>query len=128
MIAPIIPAVTDHEIERLLEAAAAAGASGASWIALRLPLEVEGIFEEWLRAEMPDRAARVMNRVRELHGGKTYDSAFGRRMTGQGVWSALIRRRFETAAKRFGLARKAAALRTDLFGVPARAGDQLALF
>lgn len=128
MIAPIIPAVTDHEIERLLEAAAAAGASGATWIALRLPLEVEGLFEEWLRAEMPDRADRVMNRVRELHGGKAYDSAFGRRMTGQGVWSALIRRRFETAAKRYGLAGRRPGLRTDLFRVPARAGDQLALF
>jgi DNA repair photolyase len=128
LIAPVVPAVTDHEIERLLEAAAAAGATSAGWIALRLPLEVEGIFEEWLREAMPDRADRVLNRVRELHGGKAYDSAFGRRMTGQGVWSALIRRRFEAAARRFGLDRKGAALRTDLFRVPARPGDQLALF
>ncbi|MGG7568324.1 PA0069 family radical SAM protein [Rhodovulum sp. DZ06] len=128
MLAPVIPAVTDHEIERLLEAAARAGAKWAGWIGLRLPAEVEGIFREWLEAEMPDRAARVMGRVAELHGGKVYDGAFGRRMTGQGVWSALLRRRVETARKRLGLASRPPELRRDLFRVPPRPGDQLDLF
>lgn len=128
MVAPIVPAATDHEIERILQACAAAGASWASWIALRLPREVEGLFREWLEEAMPDRAARVMNRVKELHGGEVYDSTWGRRMTGQGVWSGLIRRRFETAAAREGLAKRPPKLRCDLFRIPPRKGDQLALF
>ena len=128
MIAPVVPAVTDHEIERLLEAAARAGAGWAGWIALRLPMEVEGLFREWLAEAFPDRADKVMARVAELHGGKTYDSTFGRRMTGQGVWSGLIRRRMETGRRRHGLRREGPELRRDLFRVPPRAGDQLALF
>lgn len=128
MAAPVIPAVTDHELERILQAAAAAGARWATWIGLRLPGEVEGLFRDWLEQEMPDRAARVMNRVQELHGGRSYDSTFGRRMTGQGVWSALLRRRFETAARREGLATRAPKLRCDLFRLPPRKGDQLSLF
>ena len=112
----------------MMEAAAAAGARWARWIALRLPQEVEGLFREWLEEAAPDRAGRVMNRVQELHGGKTYDAQWGRRMTGQGVWSALIRRRFDAAARRLKLDRPSPRLRCDLFRVPPRPGDQLDLF
>jgi DNA repair photolyase len=127
MIAPVVPALTDHELERLLEAAARAGARSAGYIVLRLPLEVRDLFEEWLQAHFPDRAARVMNRVRELHGGRDYDPQFGRRLSGQGVWADLLRRRFGAASRRLGLDGRQPPLRTDLFQVPARPGDQLDL-
>ncbi len=124
---PIVPAINDHEIERLLEAAAEAGASRASYVVLRLPREVSTLFREWLEREFPDRAARVMGKVREMHGGRDYDPAWGKRMKGEGVHARLIARRFALAARRHGLDRPALALRTDLFRVPPRAGDQLAL-
>src|SRR3546814_1329129 len=92
--APVVPGLTDHEIEHLLEAAAEAGASSAAWIALRLPLEVSPLFRDWLAREFPDRAARVMGRVREMHGGRDYDPAWHQRQKGEGVHSALIARRF----------------------------------
>ena len=125
---PLIPALTDHELEAILEAAAEAGATSASSIPLRLPGEVAPLFRDWLSANVPDRAARVLNRVRELHGGRDYDPAFGRRMEGQGVWSQLIRRRFDIARERLGLSEERYALRTDLFRVPPRPGQQLSLF
>jgi len=127
MIAPIVPALTDHEIETLLEAAARAGAQRADYVLLRLPGEVKTLWQEWLEAEFPDRAARVMGRVRELRGGRENDPRFGARMRGEGVWAELIARRFRTAAGRLGLRRELPALRTDLFRRPERAGDQLAL-
>ncbi|MEE3100981.1 MAG: PA0069 family radical SAM protein [Pseudomonadota bacterium] len=127
MVAPVVPALTDHELERILEAAARAGAKSAGYIVLRLPLEVRALFVEWLEEHRPDAAERVMGRVRELHGGKDYDSRFGRRLSGQGVWADLLRRRFQGAARRLGLDRSGPALRTDLFRVPARPGDQLSL-
>ncbi|WP_339949633.1 PA0069 family radical SAM protein [uncultured Albimonas sp.] len=127
MAAPVIPALTDHELERILEAAARAGARSASYIVLRLPAEVRDLFVEWLEEHRPDAAERVMGRVREIHGGRDYDSAFGRRMTGQGVWADLLRRRFGGAARRLGLDREMPALRCDLFRRPERPGDQLAL-
>mgnify|MGYP006280957127 FL=1 len=127
MIAPIVPALTDHEIEALMEAAARAGAGRADYVLLRLPGEVRGLFEEWLAEAVPDRAARVMNRVRELRGGRENDPRFGSRMRGEGVWADLIRRRFAAATRRFGLTRDWPPLRTDLFGPPERAGAQLAL-
>jgi DNA repair photolyase len=95
---------------------------------LRLPLEVAGLFRDWLEAALPDRAARVMARVRDLHGGRDYDPEFGRRFRGQGVWADLMRQRFQTACARLGLARHLPPMRTDLFAPPPRAGDQLALF
>ena len=128
MVSPVVPALTDHELEAILEACKAAGAVAASSIVLRLPLEVAALFEEWIAQAFPDRAARVMARVRELHGGKTYDSAFGKRMTGQGKWAELMQQRFRLAARRLGLDRSLPELRTDLFAAPARAGDQLRLF
>lgn len=126
-LAPVVPALTDHELERLLEAAAEAGAQSAAWIALRLPLEVSPLFRDWLAREFPDRAARVMGRVREIHGGKDYDAAWHKRQRGEGVHAALIARRFDVAARRLGLDRRMPPLRRDLFRVPPRAGDQLSL-
>ncbi|MXX89178.1 MAG: PA0069 family radical SAM protein [Boseongicola sp. SB0677_bin_26] len=128
MVAPVVPALTDHELEDILARAAAAGATAASWIMLRLPLEVSPLFREWLAEHYPDRAKRVMGRVRELHGGRDYDPAWGRRLTGQGVFAEMVARRFSIAARRLGLAAKLPPLRTDLFRRPVRAGDQLALF
>jgi DNA repair photolyase len=106
-IAPIIPFVTEPEIERILEAAYEAGASSAHYVVLRLPWEVNPLFQEWLQAHFPDRAARVMNRVREMRGGKDYDSDFSKRMHGEGVWADLIAQRFKKAMDRLGLARRA---------------------
>jgi DNA repair photolyase len=128
MVSPVVPALTDHEMEAILARAAEAGAVAASWIMLRLPLEVAGLFREWLEANFPDRAARVMGRVRELQGGRDYDPEWGRRMTGRGIFAEMLAQRFAVATKRLGLARELPPLRTDLFQVPARAGDQLSLF
>ena len=127
-VSPLIPALTDHELEAVMQAGRDAGASHANSIPLRLPLEVADLFRDWLQATVPDRAARVMGRVRELHGGRDYDPAFGTRMTGQGLWADLIHQRADLARKRLGLATGLPALRCDLFALPPRAGDQLALF
>jgi DNA repair photolyase len=128
MLAPVIPGLTDHELEPLLAACHAAGAQAASWIALRLPLEVSPLFQDWLARHVPDRAAKVMARVREMHGGKDYDADWGRRMRGEGVWAGLIAQRFDKAVARLGLVKQMPPLRCDLFRPPPRAGDQLALF
>jgi DNA repair photolyase len=127
-VSPLIPALTDHGLEAVLAAARDAGASHATSIPLRLPLEVAALFRDWVFAQFPDRAERVMGRVRELHGGRDYDPAFGLRMTGQGVWADLIRQRLIKARARLGLARGLPALRCDLFRPPGRVGDQLSLF
>jgi len=127
-LAPVVPALTCHEIERLLAAAAAAGARSAGYIVLRLPLEVSALFQDWLARAVPDRAARIMGRICEMHGGRDYDPRWDKRLHGQGVHAALIRRRFQQAARRHGLDRREPeALRTDLFRVPERPGDQLDL-
>lgn len=102
-IAPIIPFITEPEIERLLEAVQAAGALSAHYSILRLPWEVAPLFQQWLEAHFPERAKRVMNRVREMRGGKDYDSEFGTRLVGEGVWAELIRQRVQIAKKRLGL-------------------------
>ena len=128
MVAPVVPALTDHELEAILQAAAAAGAVAASLIMLRLPREVAALFRDWLAEHYPDRAARVMGRVRELHGGKEYDPDFGKRMAGQGQWAEMTRQRFRLATRKLVLDRSLPALRTDLFARPAQAGDQLSLF
>jgi DNA repair photolyase len=127
-VSPLIPALTDHELEAVMEAAAAQGARAANCIPLRLPLEVAGLFRDWLAAAVPDRADRVMGRVRELHGGRDYDPEWGKRMRGEGLWADLIHRRAEVARKRLGLDESLPALRTDLFAPPPKAGDQLTLF
>lgn len=100
----------------------------ASSIVLRLPREVSVLFRDWLEEAYPARAARIMGRVRELHGGRDYDAAWGRRMRGQGEWAALMRARFDLACRRLGLVRSLPPLRTDLFSVPPQPGDQLSLF
>ena len=128
MVSPIIPGLTDHEIEALLKSAKDAGAVAASLITLRLPLEVSELFQNWLHEHFPDRAARVMARVRELHDGKEYASDWGTRFTGQGITAKLIQDRFKRAAKSLGLARHLPPLRSDLFERPLAQGNQLSLF
>lgn len=128
MTSPIIPGLTDHEIDAMLGAARDAGAETASWIMLRLPREVSQLWQDWLAENAPDKAAKVMARLREMHGGREYDARWGRRMRGEGVHADIIAKRFRHAARRLGLDRKAPALRTDLFRVPGRSGDQLSLF
>lgn len=100
---PLIPFINEPELERVLEAAASAGATSAFSVVLRLPWEVNPLFQQWLEQHFPERAARVMARVREMRGGKDYDAAFGARMSGQGVWADLLRQRLRKAAARLGL-------------------------
>jgi DNA repair photolyase len=124
---PMIPALNDHELEAILEAAAKAGARRAGSILLRLPLELKELFEEWLATHAPLRAARILSLVRQTRNGRLYDPAFGRRMTGEGPYAELIMARFRAACSRLGLERRTWALRTDLFAPPPAAGDQLRL-
>lgn len=128
MASPMIPALTDHELERILKAAKEAGATSASTITIRLPLEVAPLFRDWLAEHVPGRAAHVMARIRELHGGKDYSAEWGARFTGKGPFAQLLQKRFALACKRLGLDRKVPPLRTDLFQVPLQKGDQLSLF
>lgn len=102
-VAPVIPFVTEPELERVLEAARDAGAVSAHYVVLRLPWEVGPLFQQWLQAHFPERAQRVMNRVREMRGGKDYDSDFSKRMHGEGVWADLIGQRFDKAVLRLGM-------------------------
>ena len=128
MVSPVVPALTDHEAETILAEAKGAGAVAASWIMLRLPREVAPLFREWIETHFPDRAARVMSRVRDLHGGRDYDPDWGKRMTGEGAFADLFAQRFDLATRRLGMDRDLPPLRCDLFQRPARAGDQLSLF
>ncbi len=105
LVAPLIPAINDHEIERIVEHVAAAGAVGAHYIFLRLPHEVRDLFVEWLEAHFPERAAHVMSLVRQASGGKDYDSRFGVRQRGRGPYADLLGKRFAHACARFGLDR-----------------------
>ena len=115
MASPIIPALTDPELEAILTAGRAAGATSASWIMLRLPREVSPLVQDWLAQHYPDRAGRIMGRLREMHGGADYDARWGHRMRGEGPYARIIARRFEVAARRLGLDQKQPALRCDLF-------------
>jgi DNA repair photolyase len=128
MVAPIIPAVNDSEIEAILTRAHAAGAREAGYVMLRLPLEVEELFGEWLLAHFPEKFRHVMSIVRSTQGGKTYDSTWGRRMTGSGPYAWMAGRRFEVACSKIGFNKARSKLRTDLFVRPGRAGQQLSLF
>jgi len=128
MFAPCIPGLNDHEMEAVLERSAAAGARGAGYVSLRLPLEIADLFQEWLATDHPDRASRVMSLVRQMRGGKTYDSQWGRRMKGEGPIAALTSRRFAVAKARYGLASKLPPLDLGAFRVPPKAGDQIDLF
>jgi DNA repair photolyase len=126
---PMIPALNDMELERILEAAAAAGATSAGYILLRLPLEIAQLFEEWLEAHAPDKAKHVMSLIRQSRGGKAYQSQWGTRMRGTGPYAEMLRVRFEAARRRYGLERgRAWQLDTTRFQRPPQKGDQLALF
>jgi DNA repair photolyase len=127
--APVIPFINEPELERVLEAAAEAGARRCHYTVVRLPWEVAPLFQEWLEAHYPERAARVMARIREMRGGRDYEARFGARMKGQGVWAELIRTRFEAASRRQGFEAETPPLRTDAFRPPAPPpGSQLGLF
>ncbi|MCG7623362.1 PA0069 family radical SAM protein [Epibacterium sp. Ofav1-8] len=128
MTSPLVPGLTDHELEALLAAGVDAGADAASWIMLRLPREVSGLWQDWLHAHVPNRAEKVMARLREMHGGRDYDPRWGQRMRGEGHYAEMIARRFKLACTRLGLSEKAPPLRCDLFARPAQPGDQLSLF
>jgi DNA repair photolyase len=127
MVAPVIPVLTDHELESILRSAAEHGATTASYTTLRLPHEVREIFEEWLQTHYPDRARHVMSRVRELHAGRDYDSTFGTRMRGQGDYARMLAQRFRLACRRHGLATRLPELDTSRFR-PGGARDQMDLF
>lgn len=117
-VSPIVPAITDHEIEAILEAAAAAGAAGAFARPVRLPLEVAPLFRQWLDAHHPGRAAHCLSLIRSMREGRDNDATFGSRMKGTGPYAALLHRRVALAKARLGLDAPRAALRTDLFDVP----------
>ncbi len=128
MVAPIIPALNDTEIERILDAVAAAGAVEAGYILLRLPAEVSPLFKEWLLRHYPDRYRHILSVLRCMRGGKDYDAQWGRRMRGMGPYAWALGRRFELAAKRHGLNKSKLKLRADLFVSPKKGGVQLDLF
>lgn len=127
MVAPIIPGLTDPEMERILDSAYAAGAREAGYVLLRLPLEVAPIFKDWLLRHYPDRYRHVMSLIRSMRDGKDYDSEWGKRMKGSGPYAWQIGRRFEIAAKRLGLNAERRSLRTDRFVAAAKATEQLML-
>jgi DNA repair photolyase len=124
-IAPVIPAITDHEVEHIVEAAAEAGAAGAFFLPVRLPHEVAPLFRAWLDEHFPDRADKVMNIIRAMRGGKDNDPNWFTRMQGSGPWAELMRVRFQLAVRKHGLNKEKKKLRTDLFTPPQ--GPQLRL-
>jgi len=128
LVAPVIPFITDAELERVLEAAHAAGAQAAGYVLLRLPWEIKDLFREWLDAHFPLKAKHVMSLVQQMRGGKDYDATYGTRMRGQGELADLLEQRFRLAVRRLGLNRwSALKLDTSQFRVPAAAGPQLGL-
>lgn len=128
MVAPVIPVLTEPEIEAILTAAREAGATTASMIPLRLPHEVAPLFRDWLERHRPGMAAHVMNRVQAMRGGRDNDPRFGHRFRGEGIEADLARQRFRLARRRLGYAEGSPALDCSRFGAPPRAGDQLSLF
>ena len=125
---PMIPAINDMELERILDAGKAQGAISASMILLRLPGEVRDVFREWLLRHFPDRVRHVLSLVRDTRGGKDYDSRWGTRMTGEGPYATLLRQRFDKARERYGLEVKLPPLRADLFEAPKVESKQMSLF
>ena len=128
MVAPVIPGLNDHEVERILDSAHAAGAREAGYILLRLPLEVSPVFKDWLLRHYPDSYRHVLSLIRSMRDGKDYDSEWGKRMRGTGPYAWQIGRRFEIAARRIGFATEKKRLRTDLFTPPKASDAQLSLF
>jgi DNA repair photolyase len=128
MVAPVIPALNDHEIEAILSAAKDAGAISAGYVMLRLPLELKDLFREWLATDVPDRAARVIKLLRTMHGGRDYSPAFGLRQRGTGPYADQVAARFRLAIQRLGMNERGNyRLRTDLFRRPVAMGGQLPL-
>jgi DNA repair photolyase len=127
MVAPVVPAITDHELERILEAARDHGAGSAGYVLLRLPHELKQVWREWLELHYPDRAAHAMSLLRQMRGGKDYDSAFGSRMRGEGPFAQLLARRFATAHRRLGFGRLPP-LDASAFVPPRRPSPQRDLF
>ncbi len=127
-VSPVIPFLNEPELERILEAAREAGASRAFSIVLRLPWEVNPLFQDWLDRHVPERAVRIMARVREMRGGKDYDASFGSRMTGQGPWAQLLRQRFDKACARLGYRRERVPLDLTQFRPPPANPGQGELF
>jgi DNA repair photolyase len=128
MAAPVIPAINDAEIERILDAGKACGAEAAGYVLLRLPLEVRDLFREWLQANFPDRERHVFSLIRQTRDGKDYDAEFGKRMIGSGPYAWMIRKRFDTACARFGLNVHKTELTTAHFRPPGVLDEQLSLF
>jgi DNA repair photolyase len=128
MVAPVIPALNDIEIERILDAAHAAGVREAGYVLLRLPLELRDLFREWLKANYPERERHVFKLIRDMRGGKDYDSTWGRRMKGTGPYAWMIGRRFEMACEKLGLNASKFSLSTSHFRKPKPASEQLTLF
>ena len=128
LVAPVIPALNDAEIERILDAVAATGVRHAGYVLLRLPLEVRDLFREWLVANFPDRYRHVFKLIRDLRGGKDYDSTFGTRMTGKGPIAWMIGRRFEIACERLGFNVTSVKTTTEHFRPPLPSAEQLSLF
>jgi len=126
--APLIPALNDSELERILAAAAARGAGSAGYVLLRLPLEIKDLFNEWLEAHFPDRKARILKLVRETRGGALYDPTWNKRQTGEGHFAKLLADRFELACRRLGLQQREWKLRRDLFRPPLGEPRQFDLF
>jgi DNA repair photolyase len=127
MVAPVIPGLTDMEMERILERGAAAGIESAGYVLLRMPLEIADLFTEWLESNCPHRAKRVLSLMRSTRGGRLYDAKWGERQVGDGPYAWMIGRRFEMAAARLGFNKKTVQLRTDLFTPPVLPGKQLRL-
>ena len=131
MVAPIIPALTDHEIEEILQESVDRGVCEAGYVLLRLPLEIKDLFREWLHSNVPNRTTRVINVLRTMHGGSDYDSQFSHRQRGKGPYADQIAARFKLATRKLTLGEAQAELRTDLFTRPTKkpnTGDQFALF
>lgn len=134
LVAPVIPALTDNDMEAILLAAAGAGASMAGYVLLRLPREVEGLFEAWLQQHYPLKAAHVLSLIEQSRGGARYDSTFGARMRGSGIFAQMLRQRFDLATRKLGLNQRdnLSRLRSDLFRVPQEIAEksqtQLSLF
>jgi DNA repair photolyase len=130
LVAPVIPALNDSELETILQRSAEAGAGSAAYILLRLPLEIRELFEEWLAEHYPQRAAHVMSLIRQSRGGRDYDNRFGHRMRGTGQFADLLSRRFQVACRRLGLNQRNErdSLDCSQFRVPSASGEQLGLF
>ncbi len=127
LFAPVIPALNDWELDRVLEAAARAGADGAGYVLLRLPREIKQLFIEWLETHEPDKANRVLSLIRQTRGGELYEPTFGERMRGSGPVAQLLEQRFKACCRRLGLNRRSLTLQTSEFRPLPMAGDQLRL-